>query len=105
MDDLSQYTATPEFRMVSTRRRATFVTRFKSNELNYATRWILYNGDQKVGAFVLSLRRPEGFLAAKITKHCLVRGRGKLIEDCCLLVLKSSFYFKKAAHCCLLLIC
>ena len=65
MDDLNQYTGEPEFKMVSPA-GDTFVTRFKSAELNYATRWILYNGDQKVGAFVLPATcRPEGFLAAK----------------------------------------
>ncbi len=69
MDDLSQYTATPEFRMVSPA-GDTFVTRFKSNELNYATRWILYNGDQKVGAFVpLQLVVQKVSLRRKITKH------------------------------------
>ncbi|WP_272535810.1 aldose 1-epimerase family protein [Providencia sp. PROV212] len=65
MDNLSQYTANPEFKMTSPAGN-TFVTRFKANELNYATRWILYNGDQKVGAFVLPATcRPEGFIAAK----------------------------------------
>ena len=65
MDNLSQYTAQPEFKMTSPA-GDTFITRFKSSELNYATRWILYNGDQKVGAFVLPATcRPEGFLAAK----------------------------------------
>ena len=44
----------------------TFVTRFASSELNYVTRWILYNGDQQVAAFALPATcRPEGFLAAQ----------------------------------------
>ena len=44
----------------------TFVTRFASAELNYVTRWILYNGDQQVAAFALPATcRPEGFLAAQ----------------------------------------
>ncbi len=44
----------------------TFVTRFSSAELNYVTRWILYNGDQQVAAFALPATcRPEGFLAAE----------------------------------------
>lgn len=65
MDNLAQYSPQPEFRMTS-KDGMTFVTRFNSAELNYATRWILYNGDQKVGAFVLPATcRPEGFLAAK----------------------------------------
>ncbi len=65
MDNLTQYAAEPEFKMTGPD-GTTFVTRFKSAELNYATRWILYNGSQKVGAFVLPATcRPEGFLAAK----------------------------------------
>lgn len=65
MDNLNQYTENSEFRMTSLAGN-TFVTQFKSSELNSATRWILYNGDQKVGAFVLPATcRPEGFLAAK----------------------------------------
>jgi len=44
----------------------TFVTRFSSEQFNYVTRWILYNGDQQVAAFALPATcRPEGFLAAK----------------------------------------
>lgn len=43
-----------------------FFTAFSSAAFNYATRWILYNGDQQVGAFVLPATcRPEGFLAAQ----------------------------------------
>lgn len=65
IDNLAQYTQHPEFRMTSPE-GTSFVTRFSASELNYATRWILYNGDQKVGAFVLPATcRPEGFLAAK----------------------------------------
>jgi len=44
----------------------TFFTEFDTTDLKYATRWILYNGDQQVSAFVLPATcRPEGFLAAK----------------------------------------
>ncbi len=44
----------------------TFVTRFSSAELNYVTRWILYNGEQQVAAFALPATcRPEGYLAAQ----------------------------------------
>lgn len=64
-DRLDRYTAQPEFRMTAPD-GITFVTRFASAELNYATRWILYNGDQQVAAFVLPATcRPEGFLAAQ----------------------------------------
>ncbi|MGY6027321.1 aldose 1-epimerase family protein [Phytobacter sp. AG2a] len=71
-DKLEGYTATPEFRMEAPDGTA-FVTRFSSAELNYVTRWILYNGDQQVAAFALPATcRPEGFLAA--------RRNGSLIE-------------------------
>ncbi len=64
-DRLDRYTDSPEFRMIAPD-GTTFVTRFNSAELNYATRWILYNGDQQVAAFVLPATcRPEGFLAAQ----------------------------------------
>jgi len=63
-DRLDRYTETAEFRMTSP--EAEFFTRFKTSELNYATRWLLYNGDQRVGAFVLPATcRPEGYLAAE----------------------------------------
>lgn len=43
-----------------------FKTEFLTTDFNSATRWILYNGDQQVSAFVLPATcRPEGFLAAK----------------------------------------
>ncbi len=41
---------TPEFSMIAPD-GTTLVTRFASAELNYMTRWILYNGDQQVAAF------------------------------------------------------
>lgn len=63
-DRLDRYAETAEFRMTSP--EAEFFTRFKTSELNYATRWLLYNGDQQVGAFVLPATcRPEGYLAAE----------------------------------------
>ena len=44
----------------------TFFTKFSTSDFNYATRWLLYNEDQKVAAFVLpGTCRPEGFNAAK----------------------------------------
>lgn len=43
-----------------------FKTEFSTDDFTSATRWILYNGDQQVAAFVLPATcRPEGFLAAK----------------------------------------
>ncbi|NUW75838.1 aldose 1-epimerase family protein [Vibrio mediterranei] len=65
MDDLSQYTDKAEFQMTISNGK-TLVTRFDTTEFNYATRWVLYNGDQKVGAYVLPATcRPEGYLAAE----------------------------------------
>ncbi|WP_409308960.1 aldose 1-epimerase family protein [Pectobacterium sp. B1J-3] len=64
-DDLSQYAKKVEFSLHAPQGHR-FVTRFSTEELNYATRWILYNGDQKVAAFVLPATcRPEGFNAAQ----------------------------------------
>ncbi|WET40709.1 aldose 1-epimerase family protein [Citrobacter enshiensis] len=64
-DKLDTYTDHPEFSMIAPD-GTTFVTRFASSELNYVTRWILYNGDQQVAAFALPATcRPEGFLAAQ----------------------------------------
>ncbi|MFK9092131.1 aldose 1-epimerase family protein [Bacillus salipaludis] len=64
-DELNQYQEAAEFEMISPD-GTTFFTRFSTAELNYATRWILHNSDQQVGAFVLPATcRPEGFLAAE----------------------------------------
>ncbi|NIY48280.1 aldose 1-epimerase family protein [Cedecea colo] len=64
-DKLDAWTDKPEFSMIAPD-GTTFVTRFASSELNYVTRWILYNGDQQVAAFALPATcRPEGFLAAQ----------------------------------------
>lgn len=65
MDNLRQYQEQLEYRMHSPKGH-NYITRFSSREFNYATRWILYNADQQVGAFVLPATcRPEGYLAAK----------------------------------------
>ena len=65
MDNLSKYQEHLEYRMESPN-GYTYVTKFSSKDFNYATRWILFNEDQQVGAFVLPATcRPEGFLAAK----------------------------------------
>jgi hypothetical protein len=64
-DKLDHYLEDAEFEMVSHDGTA-FFTRFSTSEFNYATRWILHNSDQQVGAFVLPATcRPEGFLAAE----------------------------------------
>ena len=65
MDNLSQYQEQLEYKMTSPQGH-TYLTRFSSQQFNFATRWILYNADQQVGAFVLPATcRPEGFLAAQ----------------------------------------
>ncbi|WGE89164.1 aldose 1-epimerase family protein [Actinobacillus arthritidis] len=65
MDNLQQYQANLEYRMHSPK-GYNYLTKFSSKEFNYATRWILYNADQQVGAFVLPATcRPEGYLVAK----------------------------------------
>lgn len=51
-DDLSQYVDEAEFFMLAPQGHR-FVTRFSTAQFNYGTRWILYNGDQKVAAFIL----------------------------------------------------
>ncbi|CNH55262.1 Uncharacterised protein [Yersinia intermedia] len=64
-DNLAQYVDNAEFFMLSPQGHR-FVTRFSTAQFNYATRWILHNGDQKVAAFILPATcRPEGYLAAK----------------------------------------
>ncbi|MEG9545760.1 aldose 1-epimerase family protein [Mannheimia sp. HC-2023] len=65
MDNLQQYQAQLEYRMHSPQGH-NYLAKFSSAQFNYATRWILYNADQQVGAFVLPATcRPEGFLAAQ----------------------------------------
>lgn len=65
MDYLHKYQENLEFRMYSTNGYS-YVTKFSSKDFDFATRWILYNQDQQVAAFVLpGTCRPEGFLAAK----------------------------------------
>ncbi|MCK3654627.1 DUF4432 domain-containing protein [Pasteurellaceae bacterium Macca] len=65
MDNLSQHQKELSFRMHSPKGHC-YVTTFSSEEFNFATRWILYNADQQVSAFVLPATcRPEGYLAAE----------------------------------------
>lgn len=76
-DELDRYQEEAEFEMVSPD-GVTFFTRFSTAELNYATRWILYNSDQQVGAFVLPATcRPEGFNAAKKSGTLIKLGAGE----------------------------
>ena len=64
-DDLPRYGKDLEFELASPDGRV-FTTRFSSEELPVATRWILHNPDQKVAAFVLpGTSRPEGRNAAR----------------------------------------
>lgn len=81
-DKLDRYTDTPEFRMHGPD-GTTFITRFSSADLNYVTRWILYNGDQQVAAFALPATcRPEGFLAAKNNDSLLTLASGETRKFC-----------------------
>jgi hypothetical protein len=76
-DRLDRYTDAPTFRMHSPD-GVTYLTRFSSREFNYATRWILYNGDQQVAAFALPATcRPEGFLAAQRNGSLLTLAPGE----------------------------
>ncbi|EES49826.1 MULTISPECIES: aldose 1-epimerase family protein [Clostridium] len=64
-DDLQKHGENLTFQMNSPD-GVTFFTKFSSRDFNYATRWLLYNEDQQVAAFVLpGTCRPEGFNAAK----------------------------------------
>lgn len=65
MDGLRDHQKEASFEMTSTN-GTTFFTKFSTDEFNYATRWLLFNEDQQVGAFVLPATcRPEGFMAAQ----------------------------------------
>lgn len=64
-DNLTQYAKHAIFEIDSPKGYG-FKTEFATSEFPCATRWLLYNGDQQVAAFVLPATcRPEGFLAAK----------------------------------------
>ncbi|SHF90384.1 aldose 1-epimerase family protein [Vibrio gazogenes] len=65
MDNLSLHTDRAQFEMAIGGGK-TLITHFDTAMLNFATRWILHNGDQKVAAYVLPATcRPEGYLSAK----------------------------------------
>lgn len=64
-NNLGHYSPTAEFRMCQNDGH-TFLTRFRTSEFPIATRWILYNPDQQVAAFVLpGTSTPEGREAAR----------------------------------------
>ncbi|MCO7174834.1 aldose 1-epimerase family protein [Sporolactobacillus kofuensis] len=64
-DHLDQYGQNVHFEIESPD-HVTFFTEFSTDSFPYATRWLLYNSDQQVAAFVLpGTCRPEGFTAAK----------------------------------------
>ncbi|WP_434999610.1 aldose 1-epimerase family protein [Vibrio scophthalmi] len=65
MDKLSDHTQHAKFEMVISDQHK-LVTVFDTTQFDYATRWVLYNSDQSVGAYVLPATcRPEGYNAAK----------------------------------------
>lgn len=77
VDKLDQYQEEAEFEMVL-QDGTSFFTKFLTRELNYATRWILHNSDQQVGAFVLPATcRPEGYLAAQKSGTLLMLDPGE----------------------------
>lgn len=64
-DGLDQYQKEAHFEITSPE-GVTFFTEFSTEEFNYATRWLLYNADQQVAAFILpGTCRSEGFKAAE----------------------------------------
>ena len=71
MDKLSKFTDEAIFEMTISKDNK-LITHFDTSMFYYATRWILYNGDQTVGAYVLPATcRPEGFLAAQLNDTLL----------------------------------
>ncbi|QEA31054.1 aldose 1-epimerase family protein [Secundilactobacillus malefermentans] len=63
--DLTKFGKEAEFR-VNVGNGHNFLTKFATEQFPIATRWILYNPDQQVGAFALpGTSRPEGFAAAQ----------------------------------------
>ncbi|GHP13950.1 DUF4432 domain-containing protein [Lentilactobacillus fungorum] len=63
--DLSKYVDEAEFR-VDIGKGKNFLTKFSTKQFPIGTRWILYNPDQQVNAFVIpGTSTPEGLAAAK----------------------------------------
>ncbi|RLQ92338.1 aldose 1-epimerase family protein [Falsibacillus albus] len=76
-DRLNAYGEEVEFEMTAPDGTA-FFTKFSTAELNYATRWLLYNADQQVGAFVLPATcRPEGYVKAEKDGTLIKLGAGE----------------------------
>ncbi|MGG1572549.1 aldose 1-epimerase family protein [Fictibacillus sp. NRS-1165] len=76
-DHLNAYGEEAEFEMTAPD-GTSFFTRFSTAELNHATRWLLHNSDQQVGAFVLPATcRPEGFKAAENAGTLITLGAGE----------------------------
>lgn len=76
-DKLDAYGEEVQFEMAAPD-GTSFFTRFKTLELNHATRWLLHNSDQQVGAFVLPATcRPEGFKAAEKAETLITLGAGE----------------------------
>jgi hypothetical protein len=64
-DDLRKRAATAEFRLALATGQ-NFVTKIKTAEFPFVTRWILHNPDQQVAAFALpGTSLPEGYTAAE----------------------------------------
>lgn len=64
-DYINQYQEDATFE-ISSPEGYTYFAKFSTKQFSHATRWLLYNGDQQVSAFVLPATcRPEGFLAAE----------------------------------------
>lgn len=77
-DGLEQYGEVVRFEL-SAPDGTTFMTKFATADFPVATRWILYNADQQVAAFVLpGTSRPEGFLAAKAAGTLITLDAGQV---------------------------
>lgn len=77
-DNLPQYGDVAEF-SIEAPDGSIFCTKFKTADFPVATRWLLYNADQQVVAFVLpGTSRPEGFLAAQAAGTLIELSAGEL---------------------------
>ena len=79
-DGLCRYGEKAEFRLKAPD-GITFFTSFSTKDFPVATRWILFNPDQQVAAFVLpGTCRPEGFLAARKAGTLIMLKPGEVRE-------------------------
>ncbi|XCB30985.1 aldose 1-epimerase family protein [Arcanobacterium hippocoleae] len=77
-DDLPAYGENVEFELAAPD-GTVFITQFATADFPVATRWILFNEDQQVAAFVLpGTSRPEGFLAAKAAGTLIELAAGEM---------------------------